>query len=33
MSGISTDEIEAIISNNTFYGLEAITKFVFWKKI
>ena len=33
MSGISTDEIEAIISNNTFHGLEAITKFVFWKKI
>lgn len=33
MSGISTDEIEAIISNNTFQGLEAITKFVFWKKI
>jgi len=33
MARISTDEIETIISNNTFYGLEAITKFVFWKKI
>lgn len=33
MSGISIDEIETIISNNTFHGLEAITKFVFWKKI
>jgi hypothetical protein len=33
MSGISPDEIEEIISNNTFYGLQAQTKFVFWKKI
>jgi len=33
MSGISVDEIEAIISSNTFSGLEAQTKFVFWKKV
>jgi transcription elongation factor Elf1 len=33
MSGISVDEIESIISSNTFSGLEAQTKFVFWKKI
>ena len=33
MSGISPDEIENIISSNTFTGLEAQTKFVFWKKI
>jgi len=33
MSGISIDEIESIISSNTFSGLEAQTKFVFWKKI
>lgn len=33
MSGISLDEIEAIISSNTFSGLEAQTKFVFWKKV
>lgn len=32
-SGISPDEIEKIISSNTFSGLEAQTKFVFWKKI
>jgi hypothetical protein len=33
MSGISSDEIEAIISKNTFSGLEAQAKFVFWKKV
>ena len=33
MSGISPDEIESIISSNTFSGLEAQTKFVFWKKV
>jgi transcription elongation factor Elf1 len=33
VSGISPDEIEAIISSNTFSGLEAQTKFVFWKKV
>jgi len=33
MSGISPDEIEKIISSNTFTGLEAQTKFVFWKKV
>jgi DNA primase len=33
MSGISLDEIEKIISSNTFSGLEAKTKFVFWKKL
>ena len=33
MSGISPDEIENIISSNTFTSLEAQTKFVFWKKV
>jgi transcription elongation factor Elf1 len=33
MSGISPLEIEEIISNNTFSGLEAQTRFTFWKKI
>ena len=33
MSGISPDEIENIISSNTFYGLQAQTKYVFWKKL
>lgn len=33
MSGISPDEIEDIISTNTFSGLQALTKFTFWKKI
>jgi hypothetical protein len=33
MSGISPDEIENIISSNTFKGLEAQTKFIFWKKL
>ena len=33
MSGISPDEIEKIISSNTFKGLEAQAKFIFWKKL
>jgi hypothetical protein len=33
MNGVSPDEIEGIISNNTFRGLEAQAKFVFWKKV
>ncbi len=33
IAGISSDEIEKIISSNTFSGLEAQTKFVFWKKV
>ena len=33
MNGLSPDEIESIISSNTFRGLEAQTKFVFWKKV
>jgi hypothetical protein len=33
MSGISPDEIEEIISSNTFNGLRAQMKFVSWKKI
>jgi transcription elongation factor Elf1 len=33
MNGISVDEIESIISSNTFNGLQAQTKFVFWKKV
>lgn len=33
MSGISVDEIERIISSNTFKGLEAQAKFTFWKKV
>lgn len=32
-AGILPDEIERIISNNTFCGLIAQTKFVFWKKV
>lgn len=32
-AGLSQGEIEGIISSNTFSGLEAQTKFVFWKKI
>jgi len=31
--GLSCSEIEDIISSNTFNGLEAQTKFVFWKKV
>jgi transcription elongation factor Elf1 len=33
MSGISNDEIEKIISSNSFSGLEAQTRFTFWKKV
>ena len=33
LGGIALEEIERIISNNTFKGLEAQTKFVFWKKV
>jgi len=33
ISGISPDEIERIISSNTFTGLRAQMKFVSWKKI
>ena len=33
MSGVSVGEIESIISSNTFNGLQAQTKFVFWKKV
>jgi len=33
MNGISLDEIEAIISNNTFKNIEAQARFVFWKKV
>ena len=32
-SGLSPDEIETIISNNTFKGIEAHTRFTFWKRI
>jgi hypothetical protein len=31
--GMSTEEIENIIDSNTFTGLEAQTKFTFWKKV
>ena len=33
MTGMSQSEVESIISSNTFSGLEAQTKFVFWKKV
>ena len=33
MAGISPDEIEEIISSNTFSGLRAQMKFISWKKI
>jgi hypothetical protein len=33
MNGLSPDEIESVISNNTFKNIEAQAKFVFWKKI
>ena len=33
LSGKSQSEIESIISNNTFSGLEAETNFVYWKKV
>ena len=32
-SGLSPDEIQSVISKNTFKGLEAQMKFVFWKKV
>ena len=32
-SGMTSTQVEYIISKNTFTGLEAQTKFVFWKKI
>ena len=33
MNGISSSEIESIISSNTFSGLKAQTRFTFWKKV
>ena len=33
MNGLSPDEILRIISSNTFSGLEAQAKFIFWKKV
>lgn len=33
MNHISPDEIEEIISNNTFKGLEAQAKFIYWKRV
>lgn len=33
MNGISPNEIDRVISSNTFNGLQAQTKFVFWKKV
>jgi hypothetical protein len=33
MSGISPNEIEKIISSNTFKGLRAQMRFVNWKKV
>jgi transcription elongation factor Elf1 len=33
VTGISKDEIETIISSNSFSGLEAQTRFTFWKKV
>ena len=33
MSGLTVSEIEDIISSNTFSGLEAQAKFIFWKKV
>jgi hypothetical protein len=33
MNGISPDEIERIISSNTFKSIEAQLKFNFWKKV
>lgn len=32
-SGLTQEEVISIISSNTFSGLEAQTKFVFWKKV
>jgi hypothetical protein len=33
LNGFSAGEIQDIIDSNTFYGLEAIAKFTFWKKL
>jgi hypothetical protein len=33
LNGLSSGEIQDIIDSNTFYGLEAIAKFTFWKKL
>jgi transcription elongation factor Elf1 len=33
LNGVSAGEIQEIIDSNTFYGLEAIAKFTFWKKL
>ena len=33
LNGFSAGEIQEIIDSNTFYGLEAIAKFTFWKKL
>ena len=33
LNGFSAGEIQGIIDSNTFYGLEAIAKFTFWKKL
>ena len=32
MNGLKVSDLRDIISNNTFSGLEALTKFTFWKK-
>jgi len=33
VSGMKVSQIQSIISSNTFQGLEALTKFTFWKKV
>jgi DNA primase len=33
LNGFSSGEIQSIIDSNTFFGLEAIAKFTFWKKL
>jgi hypothetical protein len=33
LNGFSNSEIQDIIDSNTFYGLEAIAKFTFWKRV
>jgi transcription elongation factor Elf1 len=33
LNGFSSSEIQSIIDSNTFFGLEAIAKFTFWKKL
>ena len=33
LNGFSSGEIQEIIDSNTFFGLEAIAKFTFWKKL